>query len=237
MGGVKQAASFLIRGRGNPDFIGIATFDNICFRFRNCDSTALKEVLVDEEYEFLHDLVRAKKPLYVIDVGAHIGTFSMWLNHYNKDIKVFMVEANPESYQLINSNFTQNFDSDRWKAINHAAWKSDQPVSFSNHGDSMGNKVTQDGNITVQGITFDRLVKDALAWFPRIDLMKIDIEGAEEAFFETADTALDHVERLVIELHPKSCNTELVKKKLERRYKNISEISGRIDSKPVLYCR
>jgi hypothetical protein len=46
--------------------------------------------------------------------------------------------------------------------------------------------------------------------------MKIDIEGAEEAFFQTADTVLDKVERLVIELHPKSCDVEFVKRILEK---------------------
>lgn len=67
--------------------------------------------------------------------------------------------------------------------------------------------------------------------------MKIDIEGAEEAFFQTADTVLDKVERLVIELHPKSCDVEFVKRILEKHYTQIEDITGRINAKPVLYCK
>lgn len=236
MGGTLYAAKYLIKARGKRDSLGVANFNGIRFQFRNCDSTALKEVLVDEEYSFLRDFVRSTKPLYVIDVGAHIGTFSMWLKHYNEDTKTLMVEANPASHQLIVFNFSQNFKDESWKVINRAAWKNDQTVNFSNQGDSMGNKVAQNGNISVQGISFDQLVHDALSCFPRIDLMKIDIEGAEQAFFESAGAALDNIERLVIELHPEACDTEYVRKKLVGRYNNITEISGRLNSKPVLYC-
>lgn len=236
MGGAFHAAKFLIDGRGNPFFKGVASYHGIKFRFRNCDTTAMKEVLIDEEYDFLKEIVTNTQSIYVLDVGAHIGTFSMWVKNNNKQSKNFMVEANIDSYEIITSNFKSNFSNPSWKAINRAAWKNDDFIKFNNQGDTMGNRVSAQGNVQVQGISFHDVIEQALEFMPQINIMKIDIEGAEEAFFENSNHLLSKVERIVIELHPNSCDVEKVKTTLRNNYNNIREISGRLDAKPLLYC-
>ena len=236
MGGVLKTALHLIKIRGNPLGMGTAQYHNIHFEFRNCDSTAVKEVLIDEEYDFLSAFLKSCPAPIIIDIGAHIGTFSLWVYHQNPKARMLMIEANPASHKILSHNVAKAFPENQYKILNKAAWKNNDVLKFSTAGDSMGNKISPDGDIEVDGITFVEIVEMATENTPSIDLMKIDIEGAEEAFFETADQALDRVKNLVIELHPKSCDTDSVINKLKKRYKNIHEISERIDSKPVLYC-
>lgn len=236
MGGLIPTAQYLFRVRGKPMEIGRLVYNDSELEFRNCDSTAVKEVLVDEEYKFLIGLLQSSPEPVIVDVGAHIGTFSLWVYNQTPNARMLMVEANPASYDILVRNIGKVYSEEHYEALNKAAWKNTDVLTFSTTGDSMGNKVSPGGDIEVGGITFAEIVKMASPDNAPIDLMKIDIEGAEEAFFETADSVLDKVKSLVIELHPKSCDTEAVIKKLEQRYKNIQEIPGRVDSKPVLYC-
>jgi len=236
MGGVFPTAKYLFRARGKPMENARLAYNDAELEFRNCDSTAVKEVLVDEEYNFLSAFLQSCSEPVIVDVGAHIGTFSLWAYFQNPKVRMLMVEANPESYKILVRNIGKTFSKGQYEILNKAAWRNTDTLTFSTTGDSMGNKVSPDGDIEVRGITFAEIVKRATQNSTSIDLMKIDIEGAEEAFFETADLELGKVKRLVIELHPKSCDTTTVRKKLQQRYKNIQEIPGRVDSKPVLYC-
>ena len=47
------------------------------FTFRGHDLSAVREVLHDQEYAFLDEYIRSIKAPNIIDVGAHIGLFSM----------------------------------------------------------------------------------------------------------------------------------------------------------------
>lgn len=237
MGGTFSTLKYLFEVRGKPWAFGQINYKDAKVVFRNCDSTAIKEVLVDNEYDFLSSYVRSHKDPFIIDLGAHIGTFSLWVYRENPTVNLVAIEANPETYEILKNNISNNIPKKQYNLINRAAWKNDEFIKFSCVGDSMGNKVSEDGQVKVKGITFRELISKISSDHQSINLLKIDIEGAEEAFFETADNLLSRVERLVIELHPKLCNTDNVIEKLNQYYSNIRNISGRIDSKPVLYCQ
>ncbi len=236
MGGIVPTAKYLIKARGNPMKFGHGFYNEIAFKFRNCDTTAIKEVIVDEEYEFLDEFLKNYDEPNIVDVGAHIGTFSLWVYHRNPKARILMVEANPASYDILLYNTDKTFSEGQHKVLNRAAWKNNDTLHFSTSGDSMGNKVSTNGDTLIGGITFSEIVEIATQDNSSIDLIKIDIEGAEEAFFETDTSTLEKIKRLVIELHPKYCETSGIIKKLESRYKHVRNISGRIDAKPVLYC-
>ena len=178
MGGIAPTVKYLLEARGKPLKVGHAFYHGNAFEFRNCDSTAVKEVLVDKEYDFLSPFLRScLKPL-IIDVGAHIGTFSLWAYQQNSNAKMLMIEANPASYDILVKNVGKVFPASHFEALNRAAWRNEDNISFSTVGDSMGNKVSSNGDIKVKGITFAEIVAKASPNDAPIDLMKIDIEGA-----------------------------------------------------------
>lgn len=234
MGGLFPAAKHLIETQGQPMAFGQVTYNNTKLKFRNCDSSAIKEVLIDEEYKFLSDFIKQHPAPMVIDIGAHIGTFSLWIYKQNPNAKMLLIEANPSTYEILSLNIKNALPKSQYKILNKAAWRDTSTISFSTTGDSMSNKVLPSGDIKVSGITFPEVMALATKNNESIDLMKIDIEGAEEAFLENG--TLEQVKHLIIELHPDNCDTLAVRKKLKKHYAKIEEVQGRISQKPLLYC-
>lgn len=98
----------------------------------------------------------------------------------------------------------------------------------------MGHKVAQDSALKIPGISLTTLLAEV---GKPVTLMKIDIEGAEEAFLcGHADLLKNKVRSLVIELHPRSCDAAAVRKTLEQAYTSITEVSDTQTDKPLLWC-
>jgi len=229
------AVLFLIQARTNRLARSEGTYKTHSFVFRGCDLSALKEVLIDQEYAFLTSLVKSKKPPVIVDVGAHIGTFALWALSENPSARILSVEADPKTYALLLHSSTLSSNADTpWTCTHRAAWKNNDNIAFSDEGDSMSHKVLKTGSLQVSGITLPELIEQTGE--EKIDLMKVDIEGAEEAFICEYPESLKNIHALVIELHPQLCDTEKVRDTLGTYFKTITEIEGRISSKPLLYC-
>lgn len=238
MGSYAKTLVYLIRAKGKPHQIGKIQYDKSNFIFRNSDLTALKEVLYDNEYKFLAQTVDKKNLCVVIDIGAHIGTFARYLHKLNDNIQITAVEASPSSYELLKKNLSFAFKQNTWLAINRAAWKNDDNVTFSTKGDTMTNNVSADGDTIIKGITLNDIIIQTCNFFNSpISIMKIDIEGSEEKLFDSLNhNLLSHIETIVIELHPDRCDTKNILSTLSKHYKTMRLINNRIDSKPLLYC-
>lgn len=210
-------------------------FNDIPFVFRSADVEALKEVLIQREYDiFTGDLGTLEAPV-ILDVGHHIGTFSLWAFAQNKNAKILGFEADPETYAVAAQNAAlgrgRALD---WQVMNRAAWENDTQIAFSTKGDTMGHTVHKDGDIHVQGITLGQMLAQA---GQTVDLMKLDIEGAEEVFLSHSPELLENINSLIIEIHPKKCDEARVMDILRRAYSLIELIPQRKNSKPVVWCR
>lgn len=225
------ALVFLLRARGDKSVKMQGHYDAAPLSFRGCDISALKEVLVDKEYEFLGDLLRALPQPVTLDVGAHIGTFGAWCLKTNPAAQILSVEADPSTFTVLQDNVR----GDGWRCVNKAAWKNNDDIVFSDKGDAMSHRVSADGQLNVRGITLGEL----LDFFPDqdVDLLKVDIEGAEESFLCADPAALARVQHLVIELHPHLCDVERVRAVIGTSFFHVEEIQGRISSKPLLFCK
>lgn len=223
--------------------VGTCYYKGYAFEFLAKDMSAIREVLVDQEYNFLTPILEANKTPVILDVGANIGTFSLWAFGENPFCKILSLEASPQTYATITRtiNLEENTNLS-WDCENKAAWNNNDLLSFSVDGDSMGHKVLKTGTQKVPGITITQLIDKHLkqTHSDRIHLLKIDIEGAEGAFLENTDAtkmALAKVDNLVVELHPNYCDIKPVETVLADCFKNIKNLEeGRISSKPLLHC-
>lgn len=199
---------------------------------------ALKEVFADSEYSFLLPILTQTPRPVVLDIGAHIGTFALWLLRQCPHSRIRSVEADPQTFRILSENVTRAARGGaHWDAINGAAWHArGGKLRFSNTGPSMSHRVDKKGEIVVEGLSLSTLLDDLAGAHGAIDLMKVDIEGSEEAFLCSAPEALRRIRCLVIELHPSLCNTDAVRTVLEQTYSAIIEIQGRASSKPLLLC-
>lgn len=197
---------------------------------------AVKEVLVDREYGVV--LPRLADAPLVLDVGAHIGLFALWLLKERPRARVWSVEPDPQTYGILGRNLAAARDGGaQWDGVNAAAWAEDEKeLRFSGAGPSMSHRVSGSGDIVVRGIALKTLLDGLADRSGAIDLMKVDIEGSEEAFLCTTPELLHRVRNLVVELHPKLCNTQRVLEVLRGSYRTVIEVQHRTSLKPLLLC-
>jgi len=120
----------------------------------------------------------------IIDIGAHIGTFAVPFTIFNKGKgKIFAFEACPENFNLLRENIKNNNLEEIIIPINGVV-SSVKENSFQKRVDDKKNSgthffqpATEDKNSCIQRIDFNKWYRDSLE--PRIDFLKIDVEGAE----------------------------------------------------------
>jgi FkbM family methyltransferase len=225
----------LVYLRFNPQAIFSGNAFGNQFSFRQSDFSALREILVDCEYDAVSNSLSKTAAPRIIDVGAHIGTFGLWCLGKNSSAHILSLEADPNTFRLLRTTAqSATRQGHRWHVIHGAASHSDASVNFSTSGESMGHHVSPDGDVMVPGWTIEMLFE--ASGFETVDLMKIDIEGAEEAFLCSDHELLKRTERLVVELHPDRCNTSRVHNVLDRYFPAVFEVDGRAGHKPLLLC-
>jgi FkbM family methyltransferase len=130
----------------------------------------------------------------VIDVGAHAGLFTLLLAHQVWETgRVIAYEPNPRMLELLRDNVTMNWLSDRVEIVQKAAAAASGSLPFL-----APSRYTMTGSLRpVEQLletedrveALERLEVEAepldvhLGRFERIDLVKIDVEGAEEQVF------------------------------------------------------
>jgi FkbM family methyltransferase len=230
------ALAFLLRNAGNEHGTGLAYVGERAFRFRKLDASALQEILVEREYDFLLPALRDCGDGYVLDVGAHIGLFALTAFTVNPRLHVISVEPSPETFALLQENRDRHPDlAGRWTLLHRAAWRDDTELRFADEGASVGHRLAESGRRTVRGIGLEELLDQVPARAP-VSVLKVDIEGAEDDFLCTGAGLPERVRRLVIELHPRKGPAERVERLCREEFPSVALVSGRSSSQPLLYC-
>ena len=81
MMGFTAAFAYLVKTQGDSNAIANAKFKGIPFKFRRRDISAVQEVLLKGEYSFLRPVIEKTKNPVILDIGAHIGLFSVWVGY------------------------------------------------------------------------------------------------------------------------------------------------------------
>ncbi len=119
---------------------------------------------------------------YVIDAGACWGDTALYFAHRSRpDGRVFSYEFLPDNLRILRRNLALNPDlNDRIHIIERAAWD-ESDLTLSVQGAGPGARVSVDRNsrsdagprtLTIDDLTMQQNL-------PRVDFIKMDIEGAE----------------------------------------------------------
>lgn len=172
-------------------------------RARTSDPFIFRQIMIEDEYCPLKDL----RITTMIDLGANIGLSSAWFLSRFPDANAFAVEASPENYASCCENLKSY--GNRARVVHGAAWSKAATLVLRRGKHCSTNQVRETecngiGEFPVQAWGVANLVE--MSGFSQIDLLKIDIEGAEEAIF-SADVSgwLPCVRNLCIELHGEGC--------------------------------
>jgi FkbM family methyltransferase len=149
----------------------------------------LDEIYVNRIYEFptVNDA-----PL-IVDIGANIGVSVNYFMSRYPHARIVAYEADPAVFACLQQNVSVH--GDRVTLINQAVWVENTRLPFVQEG-ADGGRLAGDGGIDVQAVDIRNVLADK-----RIDLLKIDIEGAEESVLPACAGMLDNVERIFLEYH------------------------------------
>jgi FkbM family methyltransferase len=135
----------------------------------------------------------------VIDIGAHLGTFTRIALQRGAG-QVVAIEPSPVNAACFRRTFAPEIAAGRVRLVEAAAWHSGGSLTFEAGAASQTGRVggSQGGNtVTVRAVTLDALAADLK--LDRIDFIKMDIEGAERHALAGARRVLaSHKPRLAI---------------------------------------
>jgi FkbM family methyltransferase len=138
----------------------------------------------------------------VIDVGAGVGEEMIVLAKLvGKGGKVIAVEAHPTTFKTLARNKELN-RLDNVYLVNNAISDAPGHIFIQDAKNSLANKVSgvpEPDSFKVEAITFDALV--ARHGLPRIDFVKVNIEGAEQLLVKGLNEALPKISRMAVSCH------------------------------------
>jgi FkbM family methyltransferase len=152
-----------------------------------------KEIFEKKVYEFK---AQSEQPL-IIDCGANIGMSVIFFKQIYPDSRIIAFEPDPQIFDVLKRNILNleltNVDLDQ-KAI----WIEESSIKFAVEGGYSG-RIPKPGDrkniVEVQSVRLRDLLNQ------KIDLLKIDIEGAETEVIRDCQDRLESVEHLFIEYH------------------------------------
>ncbi len=175
-----------LRSIGHPIYI----------RARPTDREVLGEIFLGMKYG--HPLLAEKRPKLIIDAGAHIGLSTVFFANRFPDARIFAVEPDEDNFRLLEINTRPYSGVHRIRA---ALWYRESQLRIANPEAtpwSYSIEEAADGKLT--GVTIQQLLRSTGA--ERIDILKVNVEGAEKEIFErSASDWLGEVGLLCIELH------------------------------------
>jgi FkbM family methyltransferase len=132
----------------------------------------------------------------IIDCGSNVGVSVLYFKSLAPQARIAAFEADPGIFALLTQNMASNGIGDV-QLNNEAVWIHNDGVEFGAEGADGGSLFHAGEKKRVPS----RRLKDVLEQYGEVDLLKMDIEGAE--FHVLADCAdvLHRVKRIFVEFH------------------------------------
>ena len=174
------------------------------FRLRlpSSDVPTCRQVFVKDEYDFV-----TERPLRtIIDAGANIGLASIRFANRFPDARIVAIEPEAANFALLRANVAPYPNI---IPVQAALWCSDGEIELVDPGlGHWGYMVDAPAAAThlptrvchrVRAVTVGTLIE--AHGLGRIDLLKVDIEGAEREVFADTTGWIDRVDAIIVEEH------------------------------------
>jgi FkbM family methyltransferase len=179
-------------------------------RLNTSDFPTFDQVFIQQEYDF--DISRA--PKVIVDAGANIGLASIYFANKYPDAKIIAIEPEQSNFKLLEMNVSPYPNV---IPVQAALWNKNEDINLIDPGLGKWGFMTEIKNAsdelssnachTVEAMTIDKIMQNFN--LEKIDILKIDIEGAEREVFNDSSSWIDRVDSLIVELHERmkaGCN-------------------------------
>jgi FkbM family methyltransferase len=172
-------------------------------RLRTSDVALFQEIFVESQYCW-------KLPMYpsvIVDGGANIGLTSVFFANRYPQAKILAIEPEASNFEMLMKN-TEPYSN--ITAVCAALWKENCVLSLLNpeadpwgfwgyRTEELGKSQQSVQSVSVRAVTLGELMREYS--LDGVDLLKLDIEGAEKEVFENCSGWIDRVGAIAIELH------------------------------------
>src|ERR1019366_235354 len=152
------------------------------------------EIFVNKFYAFT---TTSSQPV-IYDCGAIIGTSVLFFSEKFPKAKIIAYEASPYIFGILMQNIKENNVSNV-KAFQNAVWIKNETLEFSEEGADGGSiySLTNSKKVKVQALDFLEILNRE----EKIDMLKMDIEGAENELIPHIASAMHKIDNMFIEYH------------------------------------
>jgi FkbM family methyltransferase len=170
---------------------------SITLRAGTSDVLAFIQLFIDGELDFQ----MSEEPATIVDAGANIGLASLYFAHRFPKAKILALEVDQSNFELLVRN-TKTYAN--ITCLKLALWSKQTQLNILNPTDEpwafrVGEVASADGT-SIPALGVHDLLKEFESG--RIDLLKMDIEGAEKDVFQNGtDKWIDRIGVIAVELH------------------------------------
>ena len=159
-----------------------------------------------------------RKKAVIVDAGANIGMAGLYFSLAYPNALVYCIEPDAGNLQVLRKNLASFLSKGSVVLIEAALHETDGEVNLGGEGWSYNRAVvlSADGVVSVPAISPGSLIR---RWqIERIDLLKVDIEGAEEGVFRGDIGWLDQVNMILIEVHSEEGRNLILRRLSEKGF-------------------
>jgi FkbM family methyltransferase len=202
----------------------IVEYENMKFLIPKGHREAFYSLYMDESEPLTYQLMSNLKGEVFVDVGANVGGYTVRLGRRFQ--RVISIEPNPRAADFLRQNIELNHLSNVrlvHDAISDTVGEATMtvPSSGKTTRSSIVKKYEQGSSFTVPTSTLDTLLQE----YDKIDLIKIDVEGAEARVLKGAEKTIQRTSKIVLELDPLS--QQVVYEILDKHGFEISDLDVR----------
>ena len=177
---------------------GSFKYNGLHFLFPDANSFVFmyKELFKKEIYRFK----TAKTKPYIIDCGANIGMSVVYAKRQYPNARIIAFEPEKKIATYLEKNLKAN-NIDDVEIVDKAVWKEHTVLKFISEGADANriSSINKDANgqeeVEVETVLLSEYINE------EVDLLKLDIEGAEIEVVREIEPKLKHVNHLFIEYH------------------------------------
>lgn len=163
-------------------------------RVRTGDCSIYGMVLLRGEYDFELPF----QPKVIVDAGANIGTASIYFANKYPDAKIVAIEPEPSNFAMLVRNVAPYSNI---RPLRLALWHAEKEELnvIDKWQDTCGYMVGRGEGELVAGVTVSGLMRQFN--LDSIDILKVDIEGAEKEVFEHSADWIGRARCIMVETH------------------------------------
>jgi FkbM family methyltransferase len=167
----------------------------VWFRGLYSDYAIFEQIFIEQQYHLPLDI----NATTIFDLGANVGYASIYFANKFPNAKIFALEPETNNHAVAQKN-TANYSN--ITLAKGAVWNKSEDLNLVDNGFGEAGYMVEkgSGNNAVRGYTIDEIME--LMNITTIDILKIDIEGAEKEIFETNfENWITNTKVIIVETH------------------------------------